>query len=83
MAILATVMNTVTNLTLNYVLAGTPWLRGHHILVGEAFALIAEAAAYAAWSQPRRVVRSVLASVIGNALSYSAGFTPLPHLLCQ
>jgi len=83
MAILATIVNTVTNLTLNYVFFGMPWLQGYHVLAGETFALVGEAAAYAALSRPRRVVRSVLASGIGNALSFGAGFTPLPYLLCR
>ena len=83
MALLATVMNTVTNLTLNYVLAGMPWMGGHHVLFGETFALVAEGAVYAALSRPRLVGRSILASIIGNALSYGAGFTPLLPLLCR
>jgi hypothetical protein len=83
MAFLALVMNTVTNVTLNYVLALYPRLAGHHVLIGEVFALVAEAAAYAAWSRPRRVARSVVVSVVGNALSLSAGLTQVPYLLCR
>jgi len=83
MAILAAIMNTLTNLTLNCFFAVIPWMRGHHILYGEVFALVTEAAAYAVFSRPRRVGRSVLASLLGNALSFCAGFTPLPFLLCR
>lgn len=74
MAIAATVANVFTNLVLNLVLRRVEALQGWHVLPGEIFAVIAEAAVYAVVS--RDVPRSLLASSLANALSYGAGFAP-------
>jgi hypothetical protein len=75
--------NAATNLFLNLVLARTPYLMGHHVLPGEILAVVGEAAAYAAFSRPRDLPRAILVSALANALSFSAGFTPVPGLLCR
>jgi hypothetical protein len=73
MAAIALVANTVTNLTLN---VGLPRMGVHgmpRILVGEAAALVLEAAAYALLSRPREVGRAIIASALGNGLSFTFG----------
>ncbi len=76
MAAVSTVMNAVTNLTLNLVLRRAAWLHGHWLVPGEVFAVLSEAAAYALASRPRDLPRSLLASSLANALSFSAGLLP-------
>jgi hypothetical protein len=73
MAAIALVANTVTNLTLN---VGLPHVGVHgtpRILVGESAALVVEALAYALLSRPREVGRAIIASAIGNGLSFTLG----------
>ena len=76
MAAVALAANTITNLTLNLALPRVELLHGWHVLVGEAFALVAETAAYVWASRPRDFARSLLASSLGNALSFAAGLIP-------
>ena len=69
----AFVANTATNLFLN---VGLPWLgvRGQtRILVGEIVALALEALAYALLSRPRQPARAVVASGLGNLVSFALG----------
>jgi hypothetical protein len=82
MALVAAAMNAATNLMLNLVLARLPALRGRHVVPGEILAVVAEAAAYALAGRPRDVPRSLLASGLANLLSFGAGYSPLPSLLC-
>lgn len=73
MALVALVANAATNLFLN---VGLPWLgaRGAaRIVTGEMIALVGEAAAYAWWSRPRSIPRVVVASALGNLVSFAAG----------
>jgi hypothetical protein len=73
MALAALVANTVTNLTLNILLPRIPLVAPHALLVGELLALLGEAAVYAAVSRPRRVARALVASGLGNGLSFGLG----------
>jgi hypothetical protein len=73
MAAVAVVANTFTNLVLNVVLPAIPLFRPHSVLIGEAFALVVEALAYAAAARPRALGRALLVSGIGNALSFELG----------
>lgn len=69
----ALVANTATNLFLN---VGLPLLgaRGAtRILAGEITALVVEAFAYALLSRPREPARAVVASALGNLLSFTLG----------
>ncbi len=73
MAAIALVANTATNLTLN---VGLPRMGVHgmpRILVGESAALVLEALAYAVLSRPREVGRAIIASAVGNGLSFTLG----------
>jgi hypothetical protein len=81
MGAVAAVVNTASNLFLNLVLARMRALAGHHVLPGELLAVVGEAAAYAAFSRPHDLPRALLASSLGNALSFAAGLTALPSLL--
>lgn len=81
MGAVAAVVNTASNLFLNLVLARMRSLAGHHVLPGELLAVVGEAAAYAAFSRPHDLPRALLASSLGNALSFAAGLTALPSLL--
>jgi hypothetical protein len=73
LALVAIAANTFTNLVLNVVLPAIPLIRSHHVLYGEAFALIVEALAYAAAARPRAFGRALLVSGISNALSFELG----------
>jgi hypothetical protein len=73
MGLVALVANAVTNLAMNVVLGRLPLLGPHWVVVGEAIALVVEAAAYAALSRPRQVARALLASGLGNAASFAGG----------
>jgi hypothetical protein len=73
MAVAALVANTVTNLTLNLLLPTLPVVGTHHVLVGELVALIGEAIVYVVVSRPLDVGRALVASGLGNALSFGAG----------
>jgi hypothetical protein len=81
MALVALAANTVTNVTLNVLLARSPGWMGHHLLPGEAFAVVFEAAAYATFARPRDVARAAMASGAANALSFAAGFTAIAAAL--
>ncbi len=73
MALVALVANTATNLALN---VGLPWLGvqgATRLLVGEASALVLEAAAYARFSRPRSIERAIVASALGNLTSFTLG----------
>ena len=76
MAAVAVAANVATNLLLNLVLLRRDLLGGPHLMVGEVFAVMAEAAAYSLASRPRNIARSVLASSLANALSFSLGLVP-------
>jgi len=73
MAVVALVANTVTNLTLNVVLPTLPVVGPHHLVVGELLALVGEAAVYAAVSRPHDLGRALVASGLGNGLSFGLG----------
>jgi hypothetical protein len=73
MGIAALVANTATNLVLNLLLPRLPGIGSHHVVVGEVFALVGEAAIYAAVSRPRSLSRALVASGLGNGLSFAAG----------
>jgi hypothetical protein len=92
MALVALVVNTVTNLTLNVLLPAIPLLRPHSLFIGETLAVLVEALAYARAGRPRDLGRALALSGVSNALSYelggavvaalmarsAAGFTPAP-----
>ena len=69
MGFAAVVANIATNLTLNLVLLP----RGGHLLIGEALALVVEAAVYYWLGRPRDLARSLVASAAGNLLSFGFG----------
>lgn len=73
LTLVALIANVGTNLTLNVLLPGAPGLGGHHVLVGEALAVVGEALAYAAASRPHDLGRSFIVSGASNALSYELG----------
>jgi len=73
LAAVAVAANTFTNLVLNVVLPAISLVRPHHVLVGEAFALIGEALVYAAAARPPAFGRALLVSGIANALSFELG----------
>ncbi len=76
MAAVAVLANAATNLTLNLWLPRLDFLRGSYLFPGEVLAVVAEAAAYALASRPRDLPRSLLASSLGNMLSFAAGLLP-------
>jgi hypothetical protein len=83
MALVAVAANAATNLTLNVLLArSTDWM-GHHLLPGEVFAVVFEAAAYAIVARPRDIARAALTSGVANTLSFAAGFTGLAAALSR
>jgi hypothetical protein len=73
LVLIALVANTFTNLTLNLVLPSIQAIRGHHVLVGEALALMVETLAYAIAAGPGMVARALIVSGLANALSYELG----------
>lgn len=73
MVLVALAANTFTNLMLNLVLPTIPVVGSHHILIGEALALFAEAFAYAFAARPRAFARALVVSGIANVLSYELG----------
>jgi len=73
MVLVALVANTLTNLTLNLVLPSIRAIRGHHVLVGEALALVVETLAYAIAGRPGALGRALVVSGVANALSYELG----------
>lgn len=73
LVVVAIMANTFTNLILNLVLPAIPLFQPHRILIGEAFALVFEALAYAAAARPPALGRALLVSGIGNALSFELG----------
>jgi hypothetical protein len=73
MVLVALAANTLTNLTLNLVLPSIPAVRAHHVLVGEALALMVETLAYAIAARPRALARALVVSGLANALSYELG----------
>lgn len=72
-AVVALLSNTATNLALNVGLPSLGLFGSTRILVGEAAALVLEALAYAVFSRPRDVGRAIVASALGNLLSFSFG----------
>jgi hypothetical protein len=76
MAVVATVMNVATNLTLNLVLPHVAFLEGQWLLPGEILAVLSEAAAYTLASKPHDLPRSLFVSSLANALSFGAGLVP-------
>jgi hypothetical protein len=76
MALVSAAANTATNLTLNLLLPTLFAQPGSHILPGEILAVVVETEAYALASRPRDLSRSLLASSLANALSYSAAMVP-------
>jgi len=73
MALVATLANTLTNLTLNVILPRIPSLHQCYLVMGESLALIIEAFAYAAATRPRDIGRSLAVAAVSNALSYELG----------
>lgn len=77
MAVVASLSTTVTNLLMNLVLNNVRCFIGQHVLIGEVIALVAEASAYAVMSRPHDLPRAVFVSSLANALSFTAGFSPV------
>jgi hypothetical protein len=77
MATVALVVNIATNVVLNHWVTR---LGPGAVQVSEVVIVVVEAAVYAIASRPRDVSRALLASALGNALSYGAGFVLVPWL---
>jgi hypothetical protein len=73
MVLVAIAANTLTNLTLNLALPSFRVIRGHHVLVGEALALMVETIAYTIAARPPALARALIVSGLANALSYELG----------
>jgi hypothetical protein len=80
MAVVATGVNTISNLTMNLALPRLLGTGTLFLLVGEAGALLLESAAYAATAKPRQIGRGLVVSAVANALSFTSGLV-LPTTL--
>ena len=77
LAIACGVTTTATHLTMHHVLPLVLASSGQVLVIGEAMALIVEAAVYAGVSRTRSVGRALVASAVANAVSYGVGITLL------
>lgn len=85
MAVVAIVANILSNLALNLVFPQLRFLGSHSLFVGEIFAVVAEAVAYASAGRPPALGRALTVSGAANLLSYRFGgavaavlFSPRP-----
>ena len=78
MSLVCLVTTSVTHLAMHHLLPQFIETRIQWILIGEAFALIFEAAAYTCVSRPRSFSRALMASGLANMTSYAAGILVWP-----